>query len=205
VGEDWPIVYWTAIPMPSAPGSTDAVPTPDPGRLDRLDRELSRRVAVEWQHPRWFTLPLGALSLTANYGILWYAIALVPWLRGEPRPLAKALYVAAAVTLLEAGGFVLKRLVKRPRPTVADPDQPRQIPLPFSPSFPSSHASMAVAGVFTVGTIYPAAIPALIVLAAVLCFSRVYLGVHYLGDVLGGAALGLAGGILWVLLVPAPL
>jgi membrane-associated phospholipid phosphatase len=64
---------------------------------------------------------------------------------------------------------------------------------------------MAVAGVFTVGTIYPAAIPALIVLAAVLCFSRVYLGVHYLGDVLGGAALGLAGGILWVLLVPAPL
>lgn len=57
--------------MPSAPRSTDAVPPTLPGRLDRLDRELSRRAATGWPHPRWFALPLGALSLTANYGILW--------------------------------------------------------------------------------------------------------------------------------------
>ena len=35
-------------------------------------------------------------------------------------------------------------------------------------------------------------------------FSRVYLGVHYLGDVLGGVVYGLIWGAAWVLLVPAP-
>jgi membrane-associated phospholipid phosphatase len=190
------------IPMPLAPGSTDAVPTPSSGRLDRLDRSLSRRAAVAWPHPRWFTLPLGALSLTANYGILWYVVALLPWLLGEPDPLRTALYVAVPVTLVEATGFVIKHFVARQRPPVADPDQPRQIPLPLSKSFPSSHASMAVVATFTLAALYPWALPWLIALTAVLCFSRVYLGVHYLGDVLGGLAYGLLFGGLWVLLVP---
>ena len=44
----------------------------------------------------------------------------------------------------------------------------------------------------------------LVALVLVLCFSRVYLGVHYLGDVLGGLAYGLVFGAVWVLLVPAP-
>jgi membrane-associated phospholipid phosphatase len=188
--------------MPSVPGSTDAVPPPAPGRLDRLDRALSRRAAIDWPHPRWFTLPLSALSLAANYGILWYVIALLPWVFGEPRPLAKALYVAVPVTLVEATGFVIKRVVARPRPPLADPTQPRQIPLPYSKSFPSSHASMGVVGTFSVGALYPAAIPALIVLTLVLCLSRVFLGVHYLGDVLGGLAYGLLFGALWFALVP---
>ncbi len=190
--------------MPSSPGSTDAVPPPVPGRFDRLDRELSRRAALAWPHPRWVTLPLGAVSLTANYGVLWYAVALLPWLFGEPRPLARALYVAVPVTAVEATGYAIKRLVARPRPPIADPSQPRQIPLPASKSFPSSHASMAVVGAFTVGLLYPALLPALITLAAVLCFSRVYLGVHYLGDVLGGVLYGLLWGALWVALVHVP-
>ena len=188
--------------MPSAPGSDNA--PPPSGRLDRLDRDFSRRAAIGWPHPRWFTLPLGALSLTANYGILWYVVAVLPWLFGEPRPLAKALYVALPVTVVEALGFVVKRFVARPRPPIADPSQPKQIPLPFSKSFPSSHASMAVVGTFTVGTLYPAAVPALVALTLVLCLSRVYLGVHYLGDVLGGLAFGLLFGAAWVLLVAAP-
>jgi len=191
--------------MPSAPGSTDAVPSTPPGRLDRLDRELSRRAAISWPHPHWFAWPLGALSLTANYGILWYVISLLPWVFGEPRPLARALFVAVPVTLVEATGFLIKHFVARSRPPIADPSQPRQIPLPLSKSFPSSHASMGVVGTFTVGTLYPAALPALMALTLVLCFSRVYLGVHYLGDVLGGLAFGLTVGALWILLVPAPL
>ncbi len=191
--------------MPSASGSTDAVPPSVPGRLDRLDRELSRRAAIGWPHPPWLARPIGALSLTANYGILWYVVSALPWIFGEPRPLAKALYVAVPVTAVETLGFLIKHYVARPRPPIADPRQPRQIPLPFSNSFPSSHASMAVVGSFTVGTLYPAALPALIALTMVLCFSRVYLGVHYLGDVLGGLAFGLVVGALWILLVPAPL
>jgi membrane-associated phospholipid phosphatase len=190
--------------MPLPPGSADTAPSSPPGRLDSLDRGLSRRAAISWPHPRWFTLPLGALSLTANYGILWYGISALPWLLGQPRPLAKALFVAVPVTAVEATGFAVKRWVARPRPPVADPTQPRQIPLPLSKSFPSSHASMAMVGAFTVGALYPSAVPALVLVALVLCFSRVYLGVHYLGDVLGGVGYGLIWGAAWILLVPAP-
>ena len=190
--------------MPLPPGSADTAPPSPHGRLDSLDRDLSRRAAISLPHPRWFTLPLGALSLTANYGILWYGLSALPWLTGQPRPLAKALFVAVPVTAVEATGFAIKRWVARPRPPIADPTQPRQIPLPLSKSFPSSHASMAMVGVFTVGALYPSAVPALVLLALVLCFSRVYLGVHYLGDVLGGVAYGLVWAAAWVLLVPAP-
>lgn len=191
--------------MPSDLGPTDAAPTPRPGRLDTFDRALSRRAAMDWPHPRWFTLPLSGLSLSANYGVLWYVLCLAPWLSGADEPLWKALYVAVPVTLVEMTGFIVKHYVGRSRPPVADPTQSEQIPLPLSKSFPSSHASMAVVGTFTLGLLYPQGIAALILLTLVLCFSRVYLGVHYLGDVLGGLAYGLLWGGAWVLFVTPPM
>jgi undecaprenyl-diphosphatase len=191
-----------AIPPDHDPSET--APTLPVGRLDGLDRAVSRRAATSWPHPRWFTAPLGGLSLSANYGVLWYVLCLVPWLLGAADPLWKALYVATPVTLVEMTGFVIKHFVGRARPSVADPSQPEQIPLPLSKSFPSSHASMAVVGTFTLGALYPQWIPALVLLTLVLMFSRVYLGVHYLGDVLGGVVYGLVWGAAWVLLVPAP-
>jgi undecaprenyl-diphosphatase len=193
----------TMAPPPDH-GPTDATTAVPTGRLDRLDRSVSRRVSMDWPHPRWFTVPLGGLSLSANYGVLWYVLCLVPWVFGAADPLWKALYVAAPVTLVEMTGFLIKQVIGRVRPPVADPTQPEQIPLPISKSFPSSHASMAVVGTFTLGALYPQWIWALAVLALVLMFSRVYLGVHYLGDVLGGLLYGLIWGAAWVLLVPAP-
>lgn len=161
-------------------------------------------MAVSWPHPSWFRVPLGALSVTANYGALWYALALLPLFLGESRPLAKALYVAVPVTLVEASGFLIKLRVARPRPPVADPSSPGHIPVPFSKSFPSSHASMSVVGTMTLASVWPDVLPYLVALTVVLCFSRIYLGVHYLGDVLGGVVYGLAFGAVWVLLVPMP-
>jgi membrane-associated phospholipid phosphatase len=174
-------------------------------RLDEADRRVSRRVAVAWPHPAWFTRPLGLLSRSANHGILWYGLSLLPWLSGHARPFAAYLYVAVPVTLVEVLGFGIKSVVRRRRPTVADPGLPEQIRRPITPSFPSSHASMAVVGTMTMGAMYPAWVPALLVLTAVLCFSRVYLGVHYLGDVAGGLGWGLIFGIATLWLVGPPL
>jgi undecaprenyl-diphosphatase len=193
-----------AMPNPPDQGRADAATAVAGGRLDRLDRAVSRRLAMDWPHPRWFTIPLGGLSLSANYGVLWYVLCVVPWILGASDPLWKALYVAAPVTLVEMTGFLIKQVVGRARPPVADPTQPEQIPLPVSKSFPSSHASMAVVGAFTLGALYPHWIPALVALALVLMFSRAYLGVHYVGDVLGGLLYGLVWGAAWVLLVPRP-
>jgi len=186
------------------PSSNDAGRGTTLAHLDAADRRISRRVAVDWPHPGWFAKPLGAFSLTANYGVLWYAVALLPWLTGGRRPLATLLYVGVAVTSVETLGYVVKHFVGRHRPSVADPSLPNHIPLPVSKSFPSSHASMAVAATWTLGTLYPQWLPALVAVALVLMFSRVYLGVHYLGDVAAGLVLGLVIGGLYVWLVPTP-
>jgi membrane-associated phospholipid phosphatase len=189
---------------PPSTGSARATPLTALERFDRLDRHVSRRIAVGLPRPRLFRLPLSALSLTANYGILWYGLALLPWLFAQPRPFSRALYVVVPVTLVEFTGYLIKLRVARPRPPIADPDLLEQIPLPRTHSFPSSHASMSVVGALTLGAMYPQALPVLVALVVVLCFSRVYLGVHYAGDVLGGMIYGLAVGSAWVLLVAPP-
>ena len=174
-------------------------------RLDAADRRVSRRVAVDWPHPAWFARPLGAFSLTGNYGILWYAVALLPWLTGGRRPLATLALRRRRRHRRRDLGFVVKHFVGRHRPTVADPSLPNHIPLPLSKSMPSSHASMAVTAMLDAGHPVPGvAARRSIAATAVLAFSRVYLGVHYLGDVVAGLVFGLVFGGLYVWLVPAP-
>jgi membrane-associated phospholipid phosphatase len=173
-------------------------------RLDAADRRISRWIAADWPHPSWLARPIGLFSLTGNYGILWYVVALLPLLTGGRRPLATLLYVGVAVTGVELLGYGIKHVVGRHRPTVADPSLPNHIPLPVSKSFPSSHASMSVVATWTLGTLYPAWVPVLVVVALALMCTRVYLGVHYLGDVLAGLLLGLTFGAVYVWLVPAP-
>lgn len=193
------------IAMPSTPRPSDSPPQPSLARrFDRLDREWSKWIATELPRPRWVRLPLGVLSRTANYGILWYGLAALPLILGEPRPLVRALYVVVPVTLVEATGFLVKRVVARPRPPIADSTLLVQIPLPLSKSFPSSHASMSIVGALTMAAMYPAALPFLGALAVLLCFSRVYLGVHYFGDVVAGIAYGLAWGAAWLIFIPLP-
>ena len=90
---------------------------------------------------------------------------------------------------------------RRRRPPQRDPGGKAHIPLPLSPSFPSSHASMSTVGALTMSVLYPSLWPAFAALAVVLAASRVYLRVHYLADVLAGVCLGLALGLPYIALV----
>ena len=56
-------------------------------------------------------------------------------------------------------------------------------------SFPSGHATEAFVGAIIIGKKY-GHLWLFILLALVISFSRVYIGVHYPGDVLAGALLG---------------
>lgn len=108
--------------------------------------------------------------------------------------------VAAGLALLSSTLLVqlIKRKVKRPRPrlVVADLDV---FDVPICPySFPSGHScaamSVAVAAFFPL----PLLGSLLFTLAAIISFSRVYLGVHFLSDVLAGAFIGVTFGLIAV-------
>jgi len=46
-------------------------------RLEARDIAVSAVVAGRWPHPRCLTVPLGAISLTGNYGVVWVVLAAV--------------------------------------------------------------------------------------------------------------------------------
>ena len=63
-------------------------------------------------------------------------------------------------------------------------------------SFPSDHAtaSMAIVAAFAMQAL-PRRTLALLVMAVLICWSRLHIGIHYAGDVAGGAATGIAAAL----------
>jgi membrane-associated phospholipid phosphatase len=104
--------------------------------------------------------------------------------------------LAAMVSFFVASGLnaLIKDLVDRSRPPLTM-DLDALVGVPGSPSFPSGHAMSAFAVAAAIAVLAPRARWAVLALATVIAFSRVYLGVHFWIDVLAGAALGLAIGV----------
>jgi membrane-associated phospholipid phosphatase len=96
--------------------------------------------------------------------------------------------VSYGVAALLANG--LKTVFDRPRPSVGHPEIHPLVAVPHSGSMPSAHAAEAFAAAVAVGLVHPRLRWPLLVLAALIGLSRVWLGVHYLSDVIVGAALG---------------
>jgi diacylglycerol kinase family enzyme/membrane-associated phospholipid phosphatase len=165
-------------------------------RLGRLDRRLFTMVAGAKLPGLERFMP--ALSRVADNSLLWAGIAGTLAVSGH-RPLRRAatrglLAVSLASPLVNLVG---KQAFGRTRPSLEGFPLSRMVKMPLSASFPSGHSASAAAFATAVAMEAPLAVAAPVgLLAAGVCFSRVYTGVHYPGDVLVGAAIGLATGLL---------
>ena len=86
---------------------------------------------------------------------------------------------------------LLKYAVQRDRPPAVVLDPKPLMEVPTTSSFPSGHASTSFACAYVISRLAPRLTVFVYVLAALIGFSRIYVGVHYPLDVLAGAVLGL--------------
>jgi membrane-associated phospholipid phosphatase len=138
---------------------------------------------------------LGGTSLLALVAATASAYLL---LRGRCRDAALLVVTLVGAQLVT---WLLKEIFERPRPSFDDP-----VATSGWFSFPSGHASSSIAVYGALAVVLArrlgspqaraAGITGVVLLVAAIGFSRLYLGVHYLSDVVAGYSAGLA----WLLL-----
>jgi undecaprenyl-diphosphatase len=132
------------------------------------------------------------LGRSGNNGAIWFALGiLLALLDGSNR---ESWLICAVLGPVAIGvNYLVKLIVRRPRPVLVG--LPPLGGAPSSLSFPSAHATSAFAVATAMTRVEPIAALAFI-LAAALALGRPYLGMHYPSDVLAGAILGVALGLL---------
>lgn len=130
-----------------------------------------------------------------GHGVVLALLVLGPmalWDRARLRAHAVAMVLSVALGALAVEG--LKSAVDRERPAAHFARLGIEVRLPadrlYDRSFPSGHAQAAVGTATYVALLYPGLAPWAAFGAALVGWSRIYLGVHFPLDVLGGAAVG---------------
>ena len=143
-----------------------------------------------------------AITTTMHGGLLWLLVlAVVAVLDGKRgrRALLQSLPPFSFASLIVE--YPIKFYFRRRRPFV---DVVQAIAIGRKPgtySFPSGHSAAAFAGAWLLRRHYPKLTPLWYVIAVLVGFSRIFLGVHYPGDVLSGALSGtvLAEASRWII------
>ena len=133
-------------------------------------------------------------SAIGDHGLVWFLFGLV---RARHAGRHRAVAVWALVftgTLTPVVNAAVKSIVGRGRPDPRD-DDPKQVRVPRSTSFPSGHALAGWCAASLLADGDPLA-PAYYLVAAAVSLSRVHLRQHHATDVLAGAALGIGLGRL---------
>lgn len=131
-----------------------------------------------------------------NYGIIWIAIIVIMLCFKKTRKTGILCACALLLELLMNDCFI-KPLVARVRPYDAVEGLTRIIEKQKDYSFPSGHTASSFACAFIICRTQPKKYGiASVVFASLIAFSRLYVGVHYPSDVIGGILLGIAAGLI---------
>ena len=138
-------------------------------------------------------------NFVGNYGQLWLVVGLVMLTFKKARKAGIAVLLSwVLVYVVNQCG--LKELIARVRPCNIDTTINMLVKAPSSYSCPSTHSAWALGGAMSIFMFHRKRGIPVILFSLLICFSRLYLFVHFPTDVLLGAAIGALIGIFcyWI-------
>ena len=159
---------------------------------------IQEYVRADWMNGFW-----RLITSLGDDGLFWIALGLVMLVFKKYRIAGGAGLLSMALNYLVTN-MTLKNLVARPRPYTVLENLTILVEKPGEFSFPSGHSSCSFAFAFAIYLLLPKkyGVPAL-VLATLIALSRLYVGVHYPTDILGGFAVGILCALAVVRWIPA--
>lgn len=138
------------------------------------------------------------LTMLGDHGMLWIGVALLLVFIKRTRPIGATASASLAINALLVNVF-LKNIVARTRPYEVIDGLTRLVGEQSDFSFPSGHTSSAFSVAVVMFMLMPKkyGVPALIV-ATLIAYSRLYVGVHYPSDVIGGLIIGILASVICV-------
>ena len=164
--------------------------------LQALDSALVLEIQDTLRTP-FLSAVLVPVSRAGDFGIFWNSVCVLLLLRRKTRrgAIVTLCGSAAEFVLCEQ---VLKRVFLRPRPYLVLEGLTYLVPPESSACFPSGHAASGFVCAYLLTRSFGKKGALAYIPATLIALSRVYVGVHYLSDVLAGMALGtLVGAAVW--------
>ena len=157
---------------------------------------IQEHIRKEWMNGFW-----RAITFLGDGGWFWILLAVVLLIMKKTRKAGAAAAIALVIGALITN-VCLKNMVARVRPYDTYSALIPIVTKPIDWSFPSGHTCASFASAFVYFRLLPKkyGISAL-VLACMIAFSRLYLGVHCPTDVLAGFLIGLLASVLAVWMV----
>jgi undecaprenyl-diphosphatase len=156
-----------------------------------MDSSLLHYV-IQLRRPWLDDVMLLASALGAG-GFIWWVTALITSIFPNKRAAAWRMLLAGFLSWA-VSEYAMKPFFDTARPFEVDPTITVIDAMPTTGAFPSGHAAMAFAYALGGSRMLPGSGWIWWPLAAVIAVSRVYIGVHWPTDVIGGAVLGIACG-----------
>ncbi len=136
-----------------------------------------------------------------NWFISYVILLFISFFKGGLKGKIAVLGVILLIIFTDQLGYqILKEMFHRPRPCIALANILTPLGCNGTWSFPSNHALNNFAAATFYYLLFPKLKWALFIPALLVSISRIYLGLHYPSDILGGAVIGIFIGYLFALL-----